>query len=98
MKNFDVQYVTGADGKQVGVFVPIDQWRAMESKRETATPMSAGANSHRPAAAEGGTENYASLEEAGIEFSERTGLPVFRVPSDGPPITLEDVRKLEDEW
>lgn len=98
MANFDVQYVTGADGKQIGVFVPIEQWREMESNRETQYPMSASAKSHRPAAAEGGTRNYASLEEAGIEISERTGLPVFRIPRNGPPITLEDVKKLEDEW
>ncbi len=98
MTNIDVQYVTGADGKQVGVFVPIDEWRDMELKRETAYLMSTEAKKQQPSVLESGTEKYMSLEEAGIEISERTGLPVFRVPSNGRPITLEDVKKLEDEW
>ncbi len=98
MTNIDVQYVTGADGKQVGVFVPIDAWRDMESRGEAAYLMSTEAKKHRASVSEVGTEKYRSLEEAGIEISERTGLPVFRVSSNGRPITLEDVKKLEDEW
>lgn len=98
MTNIDVQYVTGADGKQVGVFVPIDEWRDMESKRETAYLMSTEARKQRASVLESGTEKYTSLDEAGIEISERTGLPVFRVSSNGRPITLEDVKKLEGEW
>lgn len=98
MTNIDVQYVTGADGKQVGVFVPIDQWRDRESKREAVYLRRAEAKNHRPSVSEGSAEKYRSLEVAEIEISERTGLPVFRVPSNGRPITLEDVKKLEDEW
>lgn len=26
------------------------------------------------------------------------GFPVFRVPENARPITLEDVKKIEDEW
>lgn len=32
----DVQYVSDADGKAVGVIVPIELWREIESERETA--------------------------------------------------------------
>ncbi len=32
----EVQYVSGADGKEVGVIVPIDLWHEIESERETA--------------------------------------------------------------
>lgn len=98
MTNVDVQFVTGADGKQVGVFIPIDQWRDMESKRESVYLMRTEAKNHRSLVSESGAERCSSLEDAGIEISERTGLPVFRVPSNGRPITLEDVKKLEDEW
>jgi len=31
-----VQYVSDADGKPVGVIVPIELWREIESERETA--------------------------------------------------------------
>lgn len=31
-----VEYITGADGQPVGVLVPIDLWREIESERETA--------------------------------------------------------------
>jgi hypothetical protein len=32
----DVQYISDSDGKSVGVIVPIDLWREIESERETA--------------------------------------------------------------
>ena len=32
----EVQYVTDADGKPLGVIVPIDLWKEIESERETA--------------------------------------------------------------
>ena len=31
-----VQYISDADGKEVGVSVPIDLWHEIESERETA--------------------------------------------------------------
>ena len=31
-----IQYVSDADGNTLGVIVPIDLWRAIESERETA--------------------------------------------------------------
>lgn len=31
-----VQYISDADGKEVGVIVPIDLWHEIESERETA--------------------------------------------------------------
>ncbi len=35
-KSSPVQYVSDAEGHPVGVFVPIDFWREIESERETA--------------------------------------------------------------
>ena len=32
----NVQFVTDAKGKSIGVFVPIDLWKKMESEKETA--------------------------------------------------------------
>ena len=32
----EIQYVSDADGKPVGVIVPINLWREIESERETA--------------------------------------------------------------
>ena len=32
----DIRYVSDRDGKTVGVIVPIDLWREIESERETA--------------------------------------------------------------
>lgn len=39
-----------------------------------------------------------SLEEAGIDICEETGLPVFRMPVGAPRISTEFIRSLEDEW
>lgn len=36
MSKPDVQYITDADGREVGVIVPIDLWREIASERETA--------------------------------------------------------------
>ena len=32
----DVQYIFDADGKEVGVIIPIELWHEIESERETA--------------------------------------------------------------
>jgi PHD/YefM family antitoxin component YafN of YafNO toxin-antitoxin module len=32
----DIQYITSAEGKRVGVIVPIALWQEIESERETA--------------------------------------------------------------
>jgi len=32
----EVQYISDADGKEVGVIVPVDLWHEIESERETA--------------------------------------------------------------
>lgn len=64
MTNIDVQYVTGADGEQVGVFIPIDQWRDLESDRETAYLLSTEAMRNRLLGALERSENCISLEEA----------------------------------
>ena len=32
----EVQYISDADGKEVGVIVPIELWHEIESERETA--------------------------------------------------------------
>jgi len=32
----NIQYISDAAGKAVGVFVPIDVWREIEAERETA--------------------------------------------------------------
>lgn len=32
----EVQYISDTDGRAVGVFVPIELWREIESERETA--------------------------------------------------------------
>lgn len=32
----EIQYITDAEGKSVGVIVPIELWREIESERETA--------------------------------------------------------------
>ena len=36
MSQAEVQYISDADGKEVGVIVPIDLWHEIESERETA--------------------------------------------------------------
>ncbi len=36
MSGYDVQYITDADGRDVGVIVPIELWREIASERETA--------------------------------------------------------------
>ncbi len=36
MLQTEVQYISDAEGKEVGVIVPIDLWHEIESERETA--------------------------------------------------------------
>lgn len=36
MDHTEIQYITDAEGRHVGVVVPIELWRAIESERETA--------------------------------------------------------------
>jgi len=36
MSQNEVQYISDAEGKEVGVFVPIEFWHEIESERETA--------------------------------------------------------------
>ncbi len=36
MNQTEVQFISDAEGKQVGVIVPIDLWHEIESDRETA--------------------------------------------------------------
>ena len=36
MSQIEVQYISDADGKEVGVIVPINLWHEIESERETA--------------------------------------------------------------
>jgi len=58
-----IQYITEADGEPVGVLVPIDLWREIESERETAYLLRSEAMKQRLLDAmerEGGT----TLEEA----------------------------------
>ena len=58
-----LQYVHDADGKAVGVIVPIDRWREIESERETAYLLKSPAMKERLLAAKGRSEGI-SLEDA----------------------------------
>ena len=63
MRESQVQYVSDAEGKNVGVIVPIDLWRDIESELETAHLLGSSAMRLRLVEAmnrEGGM----SLEEA----------------------------------
>lgn len=93
----DVQYITDADGQQVGVIVPIALWREIASERETAYLLKSDAMKKRLLDARDRTMGV-TLEEAGIEICEETGLPVFRVSPDAPEITTEFVKELEEDW
>lgn len=97
MGTHDVQYVYDTEGQQVSVIIPIDLWREIATEREALR----GEKDVMSGMAHPGGENPVSsmtLEEAGIEISPETGLPVFRVPPDAPRITTEFVRQLEEEW
>ena len=59
----DIEYITGEDGQPVGVLVPINLWREIESERETAYLLRSAAMKRRLLDAnqrQGGT----TLEEA----------------------------------
>jgi PHD/YefM family antitoxin component YafN of YafNO toxin-antitoxin module len=58
-----VQYVTDADGKAVGVIVPISLWREIESERETAYLLRSEAMKKRLVEAKERAEGI-SLEDA----------------------------------
>lgn len=64
-----IQYVSDADGKNVGVIVPIDVWREMESELETAYLLKSPAMKARLMAAKD-REGGMSLDEV----TERLGI------------------------
>jgi len=47
MSQIEVQYISDAEGKEVGVIVPIDLWHEIESERETAYLLKSPAMRHR---------------------------------------------------
>jgi hypothetical protein len=59
----DVQYISDADGNAVGVIVPIDLWREIESERETAYLLQSETMKKRLVEAKERTEGV-TLEEA----------------------------------
>ena len=58
-----VQYVSDEEGNPVGVIVPIELWREIESERETAYLLKSDTMRKRLLEAKGRTEGI-SLEEA----------------------------------
>jgi len=93
----DVQYITDADGREVGVILPIELWREISSELETAHLLSSEATK-KHLLCPGERAPSLTLEAAGIEICEETGLPVFRMPVGAPQISTEFIRSLEDEW
>jgi PHD/YefM family antitoxin component YafN of YafNO toxin-antitoxin module len=47
MAESEIQYISDADGKPLGVFIPIEIWREIESERETAYLLSSEAMKKR---------------------------------------------------
>ena len=63
MTGADIQYVSDENGNAVGVIVPIELWREIESERETAYLLRSSAMRRRLTEAKVRTEGV-SLEEA----------------------------------
>lgn len=63
-----IQYVSDADGNPVGVIVPIDVWRKIESERETAYLLSSEAMRKRLLEAKERTEGIPLEEVRVLEF------------------------------
>jgi antitoxin YefM len=63
MTGSDIQYVSDQDGKPVGVIVPIDLWREIESERETAYLLKSRTMRQRLAEAKSREEGV-SIEDA----------------------------------
>lgn len=88
-----VQYITDADGREVGVILPIELWQEIASERGALYRRSHESAEMR-STAPGDTTAGLTLEEAGIEICEETGLPVFRMPVGAPQISTEFIRSL----
>jgi antitoxin YefM len=63
MARSEIQYVSDENGDAVGVIVPIELWREIESERETAYLLRSGAMRRRLIEAKNRQEGV-SLEEA----------------------------------
>lgn len=69
MTQAEVQYISDAEGKEVGVIVPIGLWHEIESERETAYLLKSDTmRRHLPEAKErqGGTNLEDALERLGV--------------------------------
>lgn len=92
MSSISVKVITDADGREIEVVVPIAVWRQITSSREVAALL------ERVPGAESSIQDPARRSPARIGADDLTGLPVFVTPLDSPTLTLEDVKRLEDEW
>jgi PHD/YefM family antitoxin component YafN of YafNO toxin-antitoxin module len=63
MAGSDIRYVSGQNGKPVGVIVPIELWREIESERETAWLLKSNTMRQRLAEAKSREEGI-SIEDA----------------------------------
>lgn len=65
----EVQYISDADGKEVGVIVPIELWHEIESERETAYLLKSESMKRRLLEAkerQGGISFEDALEKLGV--------------------------------
>ncbi len=58
----EVQYISDAEGNPLGVIVPIDLWREIESERETAYLLKSEAMHRRLLEAKNRTEGFSREE------------------------------------
>jgi hypothetical protein len=91
----DIQYITDADGREVGVILPIELWREIASEREVAELLDGVAPADSSSRDFNGNEGASATY---IGTDEVTGLPVFITPPGSPTLTSEHVKMLEEEW
>lgn len=90
MSRAKVKYVSDADGNAVEVIVPIAVWKRIASAGEVAALLDE----------DGGTIPDLLPDGSGtrIGIDPVSGLPVFITPPGSPVLTMEDVKRAEEDW
>lgn len=90
MSRVKVKYVSDADGNAVEVIVPISVWNRIASAGEVAAMLEE----------DGGTcsDTMQDAPSTRIGVDPISGLPVFITPPGSPVLTIEDVKRAEEDW
>lgn len=90
MSRVKVKYVSDADGNAVEVILPISAWRRIASASGVAALLDEDGVS-------AASDRFEDAPGTRIGADPVSGLPVFITPPGSPVLTMDDVKRAEDD-